>query len=125
MSNMSPHYETHLPKENPIIDVNPDNLAVKLQEIILDYDKRLNLAKLGRPFVEEFHNPVKITARILEEITSGQYMCPIYQPQFFRNEFLPESPNYINVYNKWTEFVKNEDWYKMNIRSGERVGLSF
>jgi hypothetical protein len=125
MSNMSPRYETHLPAENPIIDVNPENLAEKLKEIILDYDRRCDLAKVGRPYVEYHHNPVKVTARILQELESGAYKSATYQPNFFRNTFSPESQEHVAVYNKWTAFVKDEPWYKQSIISGERDGLIF
>lgn len=125
LSNMSSYYESHIPEGNPIIDVDPNNLAEKLKEVILDYEKRCALAKRGRPYVEQFHDPVKITARILEELTTGEYLCPTYQPTFFREEFIPESSEYVEVYNYWTKFVDNEDWYRQSVTPGERAGLIF
>lgn len=44
---------------------------------------------------------------------------------FFRNEFIPESAEALSVYNKWTETVKDCNWYKKTIKPGKRAGLIF
>ena len=125
MSNMSPHYEKHLPLNNPIIDVNPSNLTDELEKIILDHKKRQELADVARDYVDVYHNPVSITAKILEELYTNDYQGYTYKPTFFRQDYIPENEEYSKLYNKWTEFVSKEEWYTRNIPPGERSGLIF
>jgi hypothetical protein len=75
--------------------------------------------------VELHHNPISITAKILEELYKNEYQGYSYNPTFFRENFIPEDKEYAEVYNTWTDFVSKEDWYTRNVVSGERSGLIF
>jgi hypothetical protein len=52
-------------------------------------------------------------------------MKPDFYPTFFRDNFIPESEEAAAVYNKWNNYVKDCDWYKKHVKTGERAGLSF
>ncbi len=124
MSNMSPHYEKHIPINNPIIDVNPSNLTHELELIINDFQRREHLASVSRDYVLKHHNPITITKRVLNDLEKGGYNGYTYSPTFFRDKYIPEK-EYLNSYNEWNDFVKDEVWYKQNIPSKERSGLIF
>lgn len=125
MSNMSyDKYPQNTPEDCPIIDVNPDTLYLKLKELILNYEFRKEHAKKGRPYVEK-HLDVGIFCRKVIDLVNGKHIPYEYNPDFFVKHFVPESNESIDVYNKWNAFVKDTDWYKKSIPSGERAGLKF
>jgi hypothetical protein len=125
LTNMCLEFEQHISKDCPIIDVNPMNLVDELREIITNYKKRVEIASLGRSYVSEYHDPKKITARILRELESGNYECFTYSPRFFRDEFIPESNNFCKIYNSWNNYVREEEWFENSVSSQERNGLKF
>ena len=117
-------YPQKNPKDCPIIDVNPKTLYSKLKEIILDYEFREKHAKKGRPYVEKYLDVDRFTQTVID-LVSGNEMPFDYKPTFFRENFIPESPEALSLYNSWTDTVKECTWYKKNIVSGERKGLKF
>jgi glycosyltransferase involved in cell wall biosynthesis len=125
MSNMSyDKYPQNTPSDCPIIDVNPDTLYTKLKELILNYEFRKEHAKKGRPYVEK-HLDVSVFCKKVIDLVNGKSLPCEYNPDFFAKHFIPESSESIPVYNKWNAFVKESDWYKKGIPSGERAGLKF
>lgn len=124
LSNISPLYPQRIPPECPIIDVNPDTVYERLKEIILDYPKRQRIAQLGRPYVEKYHDLKKLCRDILT-FCEDDSLAEEHKPTFFREDFVPETPEVTWLYNKYTDFVKECDWYKQNIAPGERAGLRF
>lgn len=121
-------YETYhqgFPIENcPIIDVNPENIYEVLKNTILDYPKRVALAKKGRDYVETYLDInkfcKKIIANLEERVDTFDYF-----PTFFRQEFQPESIEATQLYNKWNEKIKSCEWYQDQVSTGERDGLVF
>ncbi len=113
-------------EEIPAINIDKGNIFTVLSEIIPDLSKRKELAKKGRAFIEKYHNPVTMTKKILMalEKDSLKMDCDIY-PTFFREQFIPESKESIQVYNKWTDTVKDCVWYKKYVKPGEHEGLKF
>lgn len=118
------NYPQNNPPDCPVIDVNPNNVYQKLKDIILDYPKREKLAKLGRPYVEK-HLDVKHFCTKVLRLLSGEAVEYDYIPTFFREHFVPESKDSSLVYNQWNDYVKDCDWYKKYVLSGEREGLKF
>lgn len=111
-------------ENHPIIDVCPETIYEKLKSTILDYDLRQQKAKQARPYVEKhlnFDNFCKNMLLLLEQKEEErQYE---FYPSFFRNQFIPEDET--EVYNQWTNYVKDCEWYKKYVSSGERDGLIF
>lgn len=48
------------PKDLPIISANPNNLEIKVEQLIKDYEMRIELGRRGRKYVEKYHDHVKI-----------------------------------------------------------------
>jgi hypothetical protein len=112
--------------DNPSVNISKENIAEKLREVILNYDERCHLAKRGRAFIEKYHSPVTMCREILQLLqTSEERRTYDIHPLFFREQFIPESEESLEVYNQWTEFVKQESWYKKYVKPGERKGLRF
>lgn len=124
MSLMAPNYMSHIPKDCPIIDVNSNNISEKLENVILDFEFRKNHALKGRPYIEKHHDTVKICKQILDDLETG-YSRYVYKPRFFREEFIPESNHFAQIYNKFTNIISKEGWYLKSVKPGERVGLIF
>jgi hypothetical protein len=83
------------------------------------------IAKEGRPFVQAIHDPQKICKLALDILhTPEMHRKHDYVPGFFRNEYSAE-PDKLEIYNKWTAFLMECDWYKQYITPGERAGLIF
>ncbi|MEO8150696.1 MAG: hypothetical protein ABI723_23895 [Bacteroidia bacterium] len=110
--------------ECPVVDVNEDTLHEKLKELILDYPRRVELAKRGRPYAEKYLD-VRNFCRQFAEKFEGNKHPGNYSPTFFRNEFVPESPESVGIYNRYTSFVSHCKWYNETIKPGERNGLLF
>jgi len=120
---------------NPIIDVGPDTLYERLKEIILDYPRRQALAKLGRPYVEKYHDVVKLCQTIIQRLENPgpessespeRYETgDILVPRFFRDSFEPERKNIAWFYNKYNHYVQDCSWYRRHIQSGKRGDLQF
>ncbi len=55
----------------PIINLTPDNLAEGLKTLIADKDKLSEHGKLGRGFVEKYHDHVK-NSKMMLDITTGR-----------------------------------------------------
>lgn len=117
-------YPQNNPSDCPIIDVNTNNLYEKLKQLILNYDFRKKHAQQGRSYVEK-HLDVKFFCQKVLDLLNGVDMKYDYYPTFFRDGFIPESAESIPVYNKWTAFVKDCNWYKEHVVSGNRDGLIF
>jgi len=119
------NYDQKKPSDCPLVDVNPDTLYDVLKKIILDYDGRVELATKGRPYILEHHNPKTIVKKVIDLLNSSNQQTFDFKPTFFRDKFIPESEDAINMYNKWTDVVKDCDWYKEEIITGNRAGLKF
>lgn len=127
LSSVYRNYIDNLPADCPIIDVRPDTLYEELKNIINDYPRRTELAKQGRPFVEKYHNiqtACRDVLQKLEDAANGTESFDFY-PTFFREKFIPETARSREVYNRWTRFVADADWYKKYVPAGERDGLLF
>lgn len=119
------NYEQLKPEECPLVDVNPNTLYETLKKLITDIKLRNEIASKGRAYIEKFHNPKKVIADIINKIDSTDKYSPDFYPTFFRNKFVPESQESIEVYNKWTKYVSDCDWYKEYVKPGNRDGLIF
>lgn len=117
-------YPQQNPIDCPIIDVNPKTLYTKLRELILDFDFRNEHAKKGRLYVEKYLNVDRFTQTVLD-LVNGNKMQFDYKPTFFREQFIPESKEALVEYNKWNQYVADCEWYKENVKPGERDGLVF
>tara|TARA_B110000046_G_scaffold168490_1_gene186922 strand:+ start:4907 stop:6148 length:1242 start_codon:yes stop_codon:yes gene_type:complete len=125
MSHMAyDNYPQKNPKDCPIIDVNPSTIYHELKSIISDLPKRQQLANIGRDYVNKYLD-VKIFCQTILDLHDKKEVPFDYEPDFFREHFVPESEESKIEYNKWTEFVKNCDWYKELVPSGKRDGLFF
>lgn len=126
LSRMPRNIEDIVPYDCPIIDISPETVYEKTKEIILNYDKRIKLAKKSRPWVEKWGDVNTYTKNILTWLDTPEKERKYdYYPTFFRDEFIPESKYAIKQYNKFTQKVMDCDWYKKHIQPGERAGLKF
>lgn len=117
-------YPNVFPEDYPVIDVTSETIYDELKKIILDYPRRVELAKKGRPYVEKNNDVRKLCAKIIMELENPSDNFDFY-PDFFRNHFVPESKEVLDLYNRYTDLVKDCDWYKKNVKPGNRDGLVF
>lgn len=117
-------YPQKNPKECPIVDANINTVYEVLKDLILNCEKRKEIAKRGRPYAEKYLRPKYFCDMIISLVEDGKSISPEYEPDFFRDKFIPENEN-LEIYNAWTDFVKDEEWYKKQIKPGQRAGLRF
>jgi len=117
-------YPQKNPKDCPIVDANCDTIFDVLKDLILNSAKRREIAKKGRPYAEKYLRPKYFCDTVISLIEDEKSIPPEYEPNFFREYFIPENEN-IEIFNAWTDFIKNEEWYKNHIKPGERAGLKF
>jgi hypothetical protein len=110
----------------PLVDVNPENIYQVLKDLLPNHARRQALAEAGPLFVKEHLNFHHFCKDLLEKLTSSpDTLTYDYYPSFFRQQFVPESAEALQSYNQWTAFVKDCDWYKQYVPTGERDGLIF
>jgi hypothetical protein len=63
LTSFTPEFEAFL-KDHPFIVVNPDDIAVKLEQVILDAGLRRRKGREGRAFVEKYHEAGKVVESI-------------------------------------------------------------
>ena len=124
LSSLRPEYPQKFISECPIVDVSPDTLYDVLKAHILDHPGRIELAPKGRAFIEKHHDVNNICDEMLTHVSLGPQE-PDYVPTFFREKYMPENPFAARLYNTYTRFVQDCDWYKTYVRPGERDGLIF
>lgn len=117
-------YDEKLSNECPIVDVYPENLENKLYELIINKELRQTIASQGPAYIKKYHDPQIIVRDMLQHLKNEENQYD-FVPTFFRNEFIPESKERIDLYNHWTKKIKNENWYKVNLKPGCRNGLIF
>jgi len=117
-------YYEKIPEECPIIDVYPENLEKELIELIANKHLRQSIAEKGPNYIRKYHDPKVIVKNMIHDIT-GEEKSFDFIPSFFRNDFIPESKERVEIYNKWTDIVRNEEWYKQYVKKGIRKGLVF
>lgn len=117
-------YPQNTPFDCPIIDVNHETIYEKLKEIILDFNRRKELASKGREYVLKNLDTGIFCQKVLDIIEDKEIDYDFY-PDFFREQFIPESEEALVEYNKWNKYVSDCDWYKATIKPGERAGLIF
>lgn len=118
-------YPDYIPdrEAHPIVDTCPKTIYDKLKSLIYDYDLRCKLSLMGPKYVKEHLNFDLFCERMLAILETKEHHYE-HTPIFFREKFIPEPEN-IDTYNKWTNLVKDCDWYKKYVPSGERDGLIF
>ncbi|MCF8299231.1 MAG: hypothetical protein K9J13_16910 [Saprospiraceae bacterium] len=124
MSNMNEVYDQKTPDKCPIIDVNPETLEVKLNDVISNWEFRKEHAVKGRPWVEDNYDVSIFVKRILADLKNDKNDYDFY-PTFYRNKYKPLNIREIDLLNKWNKIVKECAWYKDFIPSGKREGIIF
>ena len=117
-------YPQNWPGDCPAVPaLRVDELRSALRAIIPDVQRRRELAAKGRAFVATRHDPAKSCGRLIEAIEGKRE--PDFFPAFFRDHFVPESPEMARVHNAGTQLVREQAWYRKHVPSGERSGLLF
>ncbi len=90
------------PFQPPVCAITPENVYDKIRQLITDLDYRVKLATDAKKFVDEFNSPVKIAARILNDLNNN----PVndYDSGFFIKEF--QLPAGINLTSKTKRLTK-------------------
>ena len=70
------------PNSIPVENANPDNIKDKLRELIKDFDRRSELGKLSRQFVEEVHDVSKVVPQLIDVYDKVLERAPV-QPETF------------------------------------------
>ena len=60
-----PDLVDHYPKNLPIVSANPDTLFDVLKDLIRDQERRSHLGRLGRSYVEEYHDASKVIHQLI------------------------------------------------------------
>lgn len=104
-----------VPSECPAINVNKFTLKDNLRQMILDVDRRKALADLGRPYVENANDHIKICKDLLSWLEQKDDINYDFQPIFYKNFQIPEQ---ILIDEKKESSKKRSDFYKMLLSSG-------
>jgi hypothetical protein len=78
-----------------------------LKRLLTNKELRLRLAYEGRPFVEKYHDYLKVTERMLECVEDDSRKADYY-PEFFARDYRPPEDEVIpeNLQRLTTEIVK-------------------
>jgi hypothetical protein len=104
-----------VPAGCPAINVNKFTLKDNLRQIILDIDRRKNLADLGRPYVENANDHIKICKDLLSWLEQKDTINYDFHPAFHKNLQIPEQ---ILMDEKKESSKKRSDFYKTLLSTG-------
>ena len=104
-----------VPTGCPAINVNKFTLKDNLRQIILDIDRRKNLADLGRPYVENANDHIKICKDLLSWLEQKDTINYDFHPAFHKNLQIPEQ---ILMDEKKESSKKRSDFYKTLLSTG-------
>lgn len=116
--------------ESPNIPITVENLVETLANIVTDFPRRQRLAAEGPAFMERYFSPGKACQHILNVIADPEKLehraSQLSRP-FFNLHYLPpaDDPERIALLNKYTQFMKDCEWYKAYVKPCERNGLIF
>jgi hypothetical protein len=117
-------YPQHWPASCPAVPaMRTEELHNALRAIVPDVARRRELAARGRAHIATRHDPARTIARLIDAIEGR--LPPDFTPDFFRDHFVPESPEMAAVHNMGLNLVQQAPWYRQQIAPGERDGLLF
>lgn len=76
-----------IPAACPVVNVTIHNLCDKLRKLILDQERRREIALAGRSYVEKHHAHTHIAQQILDWLQPGAIKEYDFAPTFFQQEF--------------------------------------
>jgi hypothetical protein len=79
-----------VPEGCPAVNATRDNLADELRALIMDNERRRQLAYAGRTYVENYNNHLKVAGRILEQLQSSSDKDYDFIPTFYRDFQIPD-----------------------------------
>lgn len=90
LSSVMRDYEL-IPGDCPVIAITQDNVYENLKHIVLDKTHRMSLAIAGRKYVENYHDYITVTKRILNWLEVGGIQRYDYYPDFAEKHYrIPE-----------------------------------
>ena len=104
-----------VPAGCPAINVNKFTLKDNLRQIILDVDRRKKLAGLGRPYVENANDHIKICKDLLSWLEQKDTVNYDFYPTFYKNFQIPEQ---ILMDEKKETSKRRSDFYKILLSTG-------
>jgi hypothetical protein len=104
-----------VPAGCPAINVNKFTLKDNLRQIILDVDRRKKLAGLGRPYVENANDHIKICKDLLSWLEQKDTINYDFYPTFHKNLQIPEQ---ILMDETKETSKKRMDFYKTLLSTG-------
>ncbi len=119
----------YYPEHNPMVAVSRETAKDRLRELIIDKQKRRELAIRGRQTVEKFCSPVTVAKDILEILENPQAVPSQLKLAFYYSvlyhKHMPQSQEEINMLNEGTDIVRDCSWYKFLHKPFRRNGLIF
>lgn len=98
-------YEQGFPIHDcPIIDAGPDDIYLKLKEIIPDVEKRKKLALKGPEYVKNRLSAESFCERVLKLIKKHEPFD--YIPTFYKEHYVPESDDARECLEKWDKYFE-------------------
>lgn len=104
-----------VPSGCPAINVNKFTLKDNLRQIILDVDRRKALANLGRPYVENANDHIKICKDLLSWLEQKEDIVYDFHPTFYKSLQIPKQ---ILREEKKESSKKLTDFYKTLLSTG-------
>ena len=79
-----------VPEGCPAINVNKFTLKDNLRQVIVDVERRKELARLGRPYVENSNDHIKICKDLLSWLDRANDLDYDFYPTFYKNFQIPK-----------------------------------
>jgi hypothetical protein len=112
-------------KDYPIVDARIDTLYEVLKELILNPEKRKDIANRSRRFVKSVLDYEYFCDDIVKIVKGESIRKEDYQTSFFYDFYKPENNEEEAIHNKCINLVKECDWYQELYSTKERNGLRF
>jgi len=124
-----------LPKDRPVLHLNPANVYSQLRRLLTEKEFRLQMAHAGRPFVERYHDRLRVAEHMLQCLTAEKRARFDYYPEYFTRHYrLPDGERISEnlksltgqIIQQWglPSDVSPEDLVRRELLSDDQVGSS-
>jgi len=107
----------------PVWPIDANTVYEQLKTLLSDHALIKNLAQQGREYALKNNESAIIVQHMLEDLELRRPYD--YYPRFLRDTYLSSGEQETTILNEWTNYVKDCNWYRDNIESGQREGLLF
>jgi glycosyltransferase involved in cell wall biosynthesis len=107
----------------PVWPIDAKSIYSQLKKLLTDTELVKKLKEKSLEYSHSNNSAEAVAGSLLNDLDSKR--APDYFPEFLVKEYKPCNREEVRKINKWTSFVRSEDWYRRSVQPVKREGLNF